>query len=169
MNAPNWLGLTFRADDGPWLGAGGVTFLDDRQELDLRRGTVTNSGVPRYRELASRHLLPVETRCPAADSMLLVVETCQSHIRIAEAARTRVFKDGAWLAGPGTVTERPGWIGREFAIVANEGETVTVEKTVAIATSRDRAVGEAGAAAARRLEQSASWGAEGRIVGGVAE
>jgi trehalose/maltose hydrolase-like predicted phosphorylase len=212
VNAPNWLGLTFRADDGPWLGAGGVTFLADRQELDLRRGvltrrrrvrddlghitrithrrfvhmgaahlaalemtivpenwtghlhirseldgTVTNSGVPRYRELASRHLVPVETRCPGADSVLLVVETSQSHIRIAEAARTRLFRDGSWLAGQGAVTERPGWIGREFAIAASQGQAVTVEKTVAIATSRDRAVGDVGTAAAAWLEMAGSF------------
>ena len=48
-----------------------------RSELD---GTVTNSGIPRYRELASQHLAPIGTGCPATDSMLLVVETGQSHI-----------------------------------------------------------------------------------------
>jgi len=125
-----------------------------RSELD---GTVTNSGVPRYRELAGRHLVPVGTGCPAADSMLLTVETSQSHIRIAEAARTRVFCDGAWLADEGAVTEQPGRIGREFAIDVAEGQTVVVEKTVAIATSRDRAVSDVGAAAAGWLDGAGSF------------
>jgi alpha,alpha-trehalase len=75
-----------------------------RSELD---GTVTNSGVPRYRELTSRHLMPVATSCPADDTMLLVVETCQSHIRIAEAARTRVLSGGAPVTGRRTVTVHP--------------------------------------------------------------
>ena len=212
VNAPNWLMLTVAAEDGPWLGAADVEVLEDRQELDLRRGvlamrrrvrdnlghitqithrrfvhmgaahlaalemaivpqnwsgrlrirseldgTVTNSGVPRYRELASRHLAPIATGCPAADSMLLVVETNRSHIRIAEAARTRVFKDGSRLAEEGTVTEQPGRIGREFAIEVTAGQTVLVEKTVAIATSRDRAVSDAGVAAAGWLEGAGSF------------
>ncbi len=160
VNAPNWLCLTFAAGDGPWLGREDVETLEDREELDLRRGvltrrrrvrdnlgqvtltthrrfvhmgaahlaalemtimpvnwsgrlsirseldgTVTNSGVPRYRELASHHLTPIATGCPEADSMLLVGETNQSHIRIAEAARTRVFKDGTRLATSGEALE----------------------------------------------------------------
>jgi trehalose 6-phosphate phosphatase len=211
VNAPNWLCLTFAADDGPWLGADGVEVLEDRQDLDLRRGvltrrrrvrdnlghvthithrrfvhmgaahlaalemtivpdwsgrlrirseldgTVTNSGVPRYREFAGRHLVPVGTGCPAADSMLLVVETSQSHIRIAEAARTRIVKDGIRLAGEAEVTEQPGRIGREFAIEVAAGQMVVVEKTVSIATSRDRAVSGTGAAAAAWLEGAGSF------------
>ena len=42
---------------------------------------------------------PIETRSLGAAAVLLVVETSQSHIRIAEAARTRVFRNGARVAG----------------------------------------------------------------------
>jgi trehalose/maltose hydrolase-like predicted phosphorylase len=211
VNVPNWLCLTFAAGDGPWLGSEDVEVLEDRQDLDLRRGvltrrrlvrddlghrtriahrrfvhmgaahlaalemtiipewsgqlrirsgldgTVTNSGVPRYRELASGHLVPVETGCPAADSMLLVVETSQSHIRIAEAARTRLFRDGTRLAAEGAVSAQPGRIGREFAIEVAAGQTVVIEKTMAIATSRDRAVSDAGAAATGWLDGAGSF------------
>ena len=125
-----------------------------RSELD---GTVTNSGVPRYRELASRHLVPVETRRPAADSMLLVMETNQSHIRIAEAARTRVFREGALLAREPVMTEQPARIGCEFAIDVAAGQAVVAEKTVAIATSRDRATCDAGAAAVGWLDSAGSF------------
>jgi alpha,alpha-trehalase len=209
VNAPNWLFLTFAAEDGPWLGHEDVQVLEDCQELDLRRGvltrhrrvrdslghttqvaecrivhmgishlaalemtvvpenwsgrlrirseldgTVTNSGVPRYRELAGHHLVPVETRRLGADSMLLVVETNQSHIRIAEAARSRVFRDGALLSGEPAVTEQPGRIGCEFTIDVDAGQTVVAEKTVAVATSRDRATCDTGAAAAGWLESA---------------
>jgi trehalose/maltose hydrolase-like predicted phosphorylase len=125
-----------------------------RSELD---GTVTNNGVPRYREFASRHLVPVGMGCPAADGMLLVVETSQSHIRIAEAARTRVFKDGIRLAAEGEVAEQPGRIGRELTLEVAAGQMIVVEKTVAIATSRDRAVSGTGAAAAAWLEGAGSF------------
>jgi trehalose/maltose hydrolase-like predicted phosphorylase len=125
-----------------------------RSELDA---TVTNSGVPRYRELASHHLVPVETRCPAADSMLLVVETTQSHIRIAEAARMRVFRGSTLLAGEPAVTEQPGRIGCEFAIDVAEGQAVVADKTVAIATSLDRGTCDAGAAAVGWLDSAGSF------------
>jgi trehalose/maltose hydrolase-like predicted phosphorylase len=66
-------------------------------------------------------------------------------------ARTRLFRDGALLAGNVTVTERPGRIGTEFTVNASQGQTVVVEKTVALATSRDRAVSDVGASAVRWL------------------
>jgi trehalose/maltose hydrolase-like predicted phosphorylase len=212
VNAPNWLVLTFAAKDGPWLGCEGVTVLEDRQELDLRRGvltrrrrvrdslghitaiadrrfvhmgaahvaavemmitpenwsgrlrirseldgTVTNSGVRRYRELASCHLAPIQAACPAAGSMLVVVETNQSHIRIAEAARTRVVKDGTLLAAKASVTGQPGRIGCEFAVAIAAGQTVVTEKTAAVATSRDRAVSDVGAAACQWLQGAGSF------------
>ena len=212
VNAPNWLPLTFAAEDGPWLGEEAVTILSDFQELDLRRGvltrrrrvsdslghvtgltnrrfvhmgaahlgseemkiipenwsgllrirseldgTVTNSGVPRYRGLACRHLDPVRTGRLGADTMVLVVETNQSHIRIAEAARTRVFRDGAQLPGSDSVTEQPGRIGCEFSVTVAAGQPVAAEKTVAIATSRDRAVRDAGVAAAGWLDGAGSF------------
>ena len=149
VNAPNWLPLTFAAEDGPWLGTDELDVLEHEQELDLRRGvltrrlrirdgqgritratcrrfvhmgtahlaalettivpenwsgrlrvrselngTVENTGVARYRDLNSRHLVPVEARSLDAAAVLLVVETSQSHIRIAEAARTRLFRNG---------------------------------------------------------------------------
>jgi len=212
VNAPNWLVLTFAAEDGPWLGRAEVAVLEDRQELDLRRGmltrwrrvrdnlgritaitdrrfvhmkaahlaavemtitpenwsgrlrirseldgTVTNSGVPRYRELACGHLMPIRASRLMADSMLLVVETNQSHIRIAEAARTRVFNGGARLAAKASAARQPGRVGCEFAIAVAAGQTVVAEKTVAVATSRDRAVSDVGAAAARWLQSAGSF------------
>jgi trehalose/maltose hydrolase-like predicted phosphorylase len=117
-----------------------------RSELD---GTVTNSGVPRYR--GSPAVTWTLSGRLGADTMVQVVETSQSHIRIAEAARTRVFRDGAHLPGSDSVTEQPGWIGCEFSVTVAAGQSVVAEKTVAIATSRDRAVREVGIAAAVRM------------------
>src|SRR5258705_7748948 len=52
VNLPNWLPLTFCADDGPWLGEPGVDILDERRELDLRRGVLTRR--LRVRDAAGR-------------------------------------------------------------------------------------------------------------------
>lgn len=116
-----------------------------RSELD---GTVRNTGVPRYRELASRHLRPVEARSLDQASVLLEVETIHSHIRIAEAARTRVLCGGAPLECDPIVITTPGRIGHEMTAEVTQGDELTVEKTVALATSRDHAIWTADAAAA---------------------
>ena len=47
VNLPNWLPLTFRAEDGCWLEA--AEFLEHRLELDLRRGVLTRLTRPRRR------------------------------------------------------------------------------------------------------------------------
>lgn len=40
VNAPNWLPLSFRIGDGPWLGAADLEMLESRQVLDLRHGVL---------------------------------------------------------------------------------------------------------------------------------
>ncbi|MGO9162766.1 MAG: glycoside hydrolase family 65 protein [Streptosporangiaceae bacterium] len=212
VNAPNWLPLTFAADDGPWLDLGGLQVLQHQQELDLRRGvltrklrirdgegritratcrrfvhmgaahlaalemtivpenwsgqlrvrseldgTVQNTGVPRYRELASRHLVPIEARSLDATAVLLVAETSQSHIRIAEAARTRFFRNGAHADQDIATVGGPGRIGREMVIGVAEEDEIIVEKAVAIATSRDHATSDVVMAAADWLETADSF------------
>jgi trehalose/maltose hydrolase-like predicted phosphorylase len=125
-----------------------------RSELD---GNVANNGVPRYRQLASRHLVPVEARRLGAAAVLLVVETTQSHIRIAEAARTRAFRGGAPLGGDPAVIGEHGRIGHEIVIDVIGGDAVTVEKTVAVTTSRDHATWDVAAAAAGWLDSAGSF------------
>jgi len=122
-----------------------------RSELD---GTVQNTGVPRYQQLASQHLSPVEARGLDESSVLLVVETTQSHIRIAEAARTRVFRGGAPLPHDRKLLSRPARIGHEITARVARGDEVTVEKTVAVATSRDHASWNPGVAAADWLAEA---------------
>ena len=53
---------------------------------------MSNDGVARYRGLANRHLVAVEARAVDPETILLEVETNQSHIRVAEAARTRLLR-----------------------------------------------------------------------------
>ena len=51
VNLPNWLPLTFRAEDGCWLDAA-AEILEHRQELDLRRGVLIR--LARFRDDAGR-------------------------------------------------------------------------------------------------------------------
>jgi trehalose/maltose hydrolase-like predicted phosphorylase len=125
-----------------------------RSELD---GTVENKGVARYRDLSGRHLVPVEARSLDTAAMLLVVQTSQSHIRIAEAARTRLFRNGERVAEVPAVISEPGRIGHDMLIDVAEADEITVEKTVAIATSRDHATSDVAVAAADWLEAADSF------------
>ena len=61
-------------------------------------GRVVNFGVARYRQLNSKHLVALDARQASDDTVLLTVETNQSRLRIAEAARTRLSKNGATIA-----------------------------------------------------------------------
>ncbi len=43
VNAPNWLPLTWRIDNGPWFDLAEVTILGYRQELNIRHGVTTRA------------------------------------------------------------------------------------------------------------------------------
>ncbi len=120
-------------------------------------GTVRNTGVPRYRELASQHLRPVEARGLDEDGVLLVVETNQSRIRIAEAARTRVFHGGTPVDSGPAVLRGPARIGHHITAGVSAGDELTVQKAVALATSRDHAIWTPDAAAAGWLADAGSF------------
>jgi trehalose/maltose hydrolase-like predicted phosphorylase len=81
--------------------------IEVRSALD---GTVTNSGVMRYSALNGKHLQPVETRQVSDDTILLITETRQSKIRMAQAARTRVFSDKRPLYPEHKCIKKKGYI-----------------------------------------------------------
>ncbi|MFB9836193.1 hypothetical protein [Actinoallomurus acaciae] len=202
VNLPNWLPLTFRADEEDWFEPGSYRIVDHRAALDLRRGLylrdltvvdprgrrtrvrqerlvsmdrphlaylrtvltpedwsgalcvrslldgrVENGNVAEFAALAKRHLGPPATGHDE-HSVWLVAETTTSGIRVAEAMRTAVHA--------GSVPERrpvggPGWAGEELTVAVEPGSPVTVDKTVAVYTSRDRAISEPLDAARREL------------------
>ncbi|MDN2565552.1 beta-phosphoglucomutase family hydrolase [Aquibium sp. A9E412] len=131
-------------------------------------GRVINAGVERYRQLNAKHLRPLETAAAGDDAIVLVAETVQSHLRIAEAARTRVFRDGEPVAVERTLAEEEGYVAEHLALAVAAGEPVAVEKVVALFTGRDRAiseprlaavkaVGEAGRFAELAASQARAW------------
>jgi trehalose/maltose hydrolase-like predicted phosphorylase/beta-phosphoglucomutase-like phosphatase (HAD superfamily) len=128
------LETTFTAEN--WSGV-----LEVRSGLD---GRVVNAGVKRYRDLNPHHLHVLSQAEVDPETVDLQVETNQSHVRIALAARTRLLHDGQ-VAGAGAdrrlVTE-PGFVAHELAFELEEGHPAAVEKVVALYTSRDRAVSE---------------------------
>jgi trehalose/maltose hydrolase-like predicted phosphorylase/beta-phosphoglucomutase-like phosphatase (HAD superfamily) len=126
------LETTFTAEN--WSGT-----LEVRSGLD---GRVVNAGVKRYRDLNSRHLRLLDQAEVNEETVDLQVETTQSHVRVALAARTRLLRDGRPAEAERTLVSEPGFVAHELAFELEEGRPATVEKIVTLYTSRDRAVSE---------------------------
>jgi alpha,alpha-trehalase len=125
-----------------------------RSALD---GQVTNNGVKRYRQLNSRHLTPIEAESIDDETIHLQVETNQSHIRVAEAARTRLFCEGSQVSVEPRVIQEPGYVAQEFSVEVEKGKALTIEKIVALYTSRDRAISESGVEARKEVERATAF------------
>ncbi|MDS1113586.1 trehalose-phosphatase [Gordonia westfalica] len=114
-------------------------------------GDVANTGVDRYRELAGRHLTAHETTATAPDSVLLRVQTNQSRIEVALAARTTVWRGNEQVPAHRDLVSDQGRIGHLLTVDVAAREELVVEKVVMLYTSRDRSISEPGLAAADGL------------------
>ncbi|MDT8320927.1 MAG: glycosyl hydrolase family 65 protein [Xanthomonadales bacterium] len=124
--------------------------IEVRSGLD---GRVVNDGVERYRELDSRHLetLAVESVCE--DKLSLETRTNQSHIRIAQAARTRFWIDGRELEVAARVDESADHIAHHYEIQIDSNAPLSIEKIVALYTSRDHAISEPALEARKDIDE----------------
>ncbi len=105
-------------------------------------GTVKNTGVARYRQLNPNHLTIVNKGTVAPEGVYLLVKATQSRLEVAEAARTRVFHpDESAHVHVNTIVE-DAEVGQEFTTTVGEGQTLRVEKVVALHTCRDRGITE---------------------------
>jgi trehalose/maltose hydrolase-like predicted phosphorylase/beta-phosphoglucomutase-like phosphatase (HAD superfamily) len=200
INAPNWLPVTFRPDDGAWLGAEDVVLSSHRIRLDLRCGLmvrhcIVTDGAGRRTSLTERrivsmadpHLVALELSCTPVNwsgrleiraaldgavlddetiedrllanrhlelidqggddsgGLWLRVRTVQSQITVGMAARCRIA-DGDPVP-PWTDIGTPGSPEAWVSVETSPGARTTVEKVVAIFTSKDRAISEPGLAA----------------------
>ncbi len=105
-------------------------------------GRVTNGGVARYGDLEGRHLDAVSPRTFGPEIIALHVETRQSNIYVAQAARTRVFRDAEQLDVKRTLFQAEDYIQQVLSVDVRQGEPVRVEKLVSLYTTRDRAIYE---------------------------
>jgi alpha,alpha-trehalase len=136
-----------------------ITALNWSGRLRVRSGVdgaVENTGVKRYRNLSSCHLITVAAEA-RGDDLLLVAETTQSRIRVAVAARNRIVGNDSAGKAERRVVHGPHSVAHEIAIDIVSGEQLTVEKIVALYTSRDRAVSEPSEAAVCELGQAGSF------------
>lgn len=123
-------------------------------------GRVINAGVKRYRGLESKHLEPLASQSVDDDGIFLKMRTRQSRLEIALAARTRAYRgahggahDGAHgtthsgdqrIALDAHVECEPDQITQRFQFRLEADQPVTIEKLVALYSSRDTATTECG-------------------------
>ncbi|WP_404380357.1 beta-phosphoglucomutase family hydrolase [Knoellia locipacati] len=134
-------------------------------------GRVANRNVAADRLLADRHLEPVAALEVDRETVLLDVVTRQSRVHIAMASRSRVTLGDAGVVEVERrlLHDDPGYVGHEIVLELRAGQPVTIEKVVAVATSRDPAlsspilsatgrIARAPTAAALLRTHEAAWG-----------
>jgi alpha,alpha-trehalase len=136
MSDPHLAAMQLTVTAHNWSGRLGL-----RSALD---GNVINAGVKRYASLNSKHLEPVETAQVADDTVYLKVRTNQARQEIALAARTQVLRDSQAQVVERETAGSPAQIHQTFDVELAQGGQITVEKVVALYTSRDRAMAECG-------------------------
>ena len=110
-------------------------------------GRVCNGGVARYQALDNRHLAILHTQQVDADTIALQVRTTQSHLEVAQAARTLLFQGSEPIKAAVRLFQNHGYIAQLLACEVGLNEPVTIEKVVALYDSRDQAISECGLAA----------------------
>jgi alpha,alpha-trehalase len=139
-----------------------ITAVDWAGRLRIRAGIdgkVENAGVQRYRNLSGRHLVPVTEEQHDHETLLLVAVTSQSLIRVALAARIRVYRNGQPCEDTRQLTAEPGRIAHELDLPIAPGDVVTIEKVVALYTGRDLAISEPAVAAIDELAAAGGFDA----------
>ena len=141
------LELTLVAEN--WSGA--VTV---RSAMD---GRIVNAGAALYREFNNRHLVPMRNSASGEEQLLLLVQTSQSKLQVAQAVRTRAFLNGQRESPIRRVIDEPGYIGHEVDINMAQGDALVLEKLLAMYTSRDRAISECSVAACKAIARAGSF------------
>ncbi len=149
MDNPHFGAQELRLIAGNWSGA-----VEFRTGLD---GRVLNTGVERYQRLNSKHLEPLRTAQISEDTIYLEAQTSQSKLRVALAARTRVYEDGKKLEPERWLTSEPDYIAQGFTLEVKQEQEVTLDKVVALYTSRDRGISECGLEARKAIKLVGSF------------
>lgn len=136
---------TFRPEG--WSGT-----IEVRSSLD---GDVENAGVARYRELGGRHLRVERTWNDGEEVVALLAETTGSGVRIAEAARTRILGSRSWVSRD--LEQDGARVGHLMAVPVADGDEVTLEKVVAVYTSRDPGIYEPGESATLAVQSAPGY------------
>ncbi len=134
MDEAHLAGVQWRLTPENWSGRVTIQAVLD--------GSVSNSGVDRYRDLNGNHVEPLRAGSGPEDAVFLEVQSRQSHVRMAQAQRLHAFSEGRQLPVHRETIRRKDSVGQELTFDIEQHETVRIEKIVALYTSRDFATSE---------------------------
>jgi trehalose/maltose hydrolase-like predicted phosphorylase len=120
-------------------------------------GRITNSNVKRYEPYNKRHLEFLGAGSIADHGIWLTMRTKQSRIEVALAARTQIAVDQPAENISRSVDRQTAYINEQLRVQVNQGETVQIEKIVALYTSRDHAISETAEAAKQAIENAPNF------------
>ncbi|MBN1277326.1 MAG: glycoside hydrolase family 65 protein [Deltaproteobacteria bacterium] len=120
-------------------------------------GSVTNSGVARYRSLNGKHLKTEETGDAGERGIFLKTRTVQSDISIALAADHSLYLDNSPLDTKGELLLDENIVARTFVADVPSGSEFRIEKTLALYNSRDKAISECGLQAKKAVSRAPSF------------
>ncbi len=113
--------------------------IEIRSGLD---GSVVNDNVERYGKLNNKHLEVLDKGWVADDAMTLSVRSTQSHVRMTQAARTRVFDGDTPAPTHRENEEGEESIAQRLIVPCERQKELRVEKVVSIRTGYDSAISE---------------------------
>jgi alpha,alpha-trehalase len=134
MGEPHLAALTMTLTAENWSGT-----IEVRSALN---GRVENRGVLRYRALDGWHLETLEMRQASADTIALKVRTNQSHIEIAQAARTQIFQGQDSVTPDRRLLQNHGHVAQLMRCNLSAQVPLTIEKVVALYDARTPAISE---------------------------
>ncbi|GAA6617972.1 glycoside hydrolase family 65 protein [Scytonema sp. NUACC26] len=149
MALPHLAGLNVELIAENWSGN-----LEIHSAID---GRVINNNVDRQKEYSKQHLEPLETGTLEPEGIWLKMRTCQSHINIALAARTRVFVNGNATDSVRVYDCEEAQVVERIHLSVKRGSAIAIEKIAALYTSHDYAIGESGEAAQQAIQDAPSF------------
>lgn len=116
-------------------------------------GQVLNAGIREFQLLSHKHLMPLESSIEG-DVLYLKVQTSQSRLEVAQAARTSLFKNGVVQKVKRASVLKADYVAQEFSLDVEAGDQIKIEKLLSLFTSRDNAIPEAGLAARYNIKEA---------------
>jgi beta-phosphoglucomutase family hydrolase len=120
-------------------------------------GGIVNAGVQRYKQFSGRHYSVRQAMADDPDAMLLEIETTQSALRVAQAARLAVALDGAKGAAKTRAVMQRERVGYDINATLMPAASLKVEKIVALYTSSDRAIAGCESAARTAIARAGTF------------
>ncbi|MBS0001017.1 MAG: glycoside hydrolase family 65 protein [Cyclobacteriaceae bacterium] len=116
-------------------------------------GSVSNTGVKRYRALNGRHFSIIDRNRLCKGGIFLKVRTRTSETVLAQASKIKIYIDGNEAVIHRNVVEMEEFIAEDLEFVAINGQDIRVEKFVTMYNSRDHAIANPLIAAEKEIER----------------